>query len=126
MIIAIVGVCASGKSTLVRGLKAAGYNAYNVAQEHSCIKKFWNRWNPDYLIMIDASLQAIKKRRDVTWDESRLTIQHARLQDAKENADLYIKTDSLSKEEVLQTVIDFIRGNGDVEDNHIGGSEKRS
>ena len=43
MVIAIVGVCASGKTTLVQGLKTAGFNAYNVAQEHSCIKKFWNK-----------------------------------------------------------------------------------
>ena len=37
MRIAIVGICASGKTTLVRGLREAGYDAYNVAQEHSCI-----------------------------------------------------------------------------------------
>ena len=32
MRIAIVGICASGKTTLVRGLREAGYDAYNVAQ----------------------------------------------------------------------------------------------
>ena len=37
MKIAIVGVCASGKTTLVAGLREAGYDAYNVAQEHSCV-----------------------------------------------------------------------------------------
>lgn len=116
MIIAIVGVCASGKTTLVEGLNKAGFNAYNVAQEHSGIKKFWNRWCPDFLIMIDATLPAIKKRRKVSWDESRLAIQHERLKDARENADLYIQTDLLGKEEVLNKVIDFIRGNTDVED----------
>lgn len=125
MLIAIVGVCASGKSTLVKALKEAGYNAYNVAQEHSCIKKFWSRWNPDLLIMLDASLDAIKKRRTVSWDRQRLIVQHERLQNAKENADLYIHTDMLGKEEVLQTVIDFIRRNDNVE-YHSGGPEKGS
>lgn len=115
MIIAIVGVCASGKSTLVTELKKAGFNAYNVAQEHSCVKKFWNRHKPDFLIMIDAALPAIKKRRLVNWDQSRLDLQHERLKDAQENADLYIQTDLFSKEEVLQQVINFIRRNTDGE-----------
>lgn len=123
MLIAVVGVCASGKSTLVRNLKEAGFNAYNVVQEHSCIKRFWNRWNPDLLVMIDASLGAIKERRDVTWNENRLKVQHERLRNAKENADLYILTDSLSKEEVLQIVINFIRRNYDG-GNNFAGSKK--
>lgn len=117
MLIAIVGVCASGKSTLVKELNEVGFNAYNVAQEHSCIKKFWNRRGPDFLVMIDASLDAIKNRREIVWGETRLALQYERLRDAKENADLYIQTDLLSKEEVLQKVIDFIRRNSDVEDN---------
>lgn len=123
MLIAIVGVCASGKSTLVKELKEVGLNAYNVAQEHSCIKKFWNQRRPDFLIMIDASLGAIKKRREVAWDETRLELQHGRLRDARENADLYIQTDLLSKEEVLRKVIDFVRRNSDVEDNLTGFKE---
>ena len=50
--VAIVGVCASGKTTLVRGLREAGIDAYNVAQEHSCIHRFWQKHAPDLLIMI--------------------------------------------------------------------------
>lgn len=124
MLVAIVGVCASGKTTLVKGLREAGIDAYNVAQEHSCIKKFWNKKNPDVLVMIDATLSAIKKRRFVTWDEDRLVIQHERLRDARENANLYIQTDELSREEVLQTIINFIRGKNDVKDNDTGFKER--
>lgn len=123
MLIAIVGVCASGKSTLVNGLKARGYNAYNVAQEHSCIKKFWNRWRPDFLIMIDAGLLAIQKRRMVTWNEERLAVQHERLRDAREHADLYIQTDALHEEEVLEMVINFVRRHTNDED-YAGGSKE--
>ena len=108
MSIAIVGVCASGKTTLVKGLKQAGFDAYNVAQEHSCIKKFWNKHQPEFLIMIDADLPAIKKRRLVYWDESRLAAQHERLRDAMEHADLYIQTDALSAEQVLAKVVAFV------------------
>lgn len=117
MLVAIVGVCASGKTTLVESLRSNGIEAYNVAQEHSCIKKFWQKRNPDFLIMIDATLETIKKRRKVTWDQGRLVVQHERLKDARENADLYIQTDSLSKEMVVQKVLDFIRRPNNVENN---------
>ena len=108
MRIAVVGVCASGKTTLVQGLREAGYDAYNVAQEHSGIHDFWNKRHPDILVMIDATLSAIKKRRMVYWDEERLQVQHQRLADARSHADLYIQTDELTAKEVRQKVVAFI------------------
>ena len=108
MKIAIVGVCASGKTTLVAGLREAGYDAYNVAQEHSCVHNFWAKKNPDIVVMIDATLPAIHKRRLVYWGEDRLVTQHKRLADAKAHADLYIQTDELDAEAVRQKVIEFI------------------
>ena len=109
MKIAIVGVCASGKTTLVRGLQEAGYDAYNVAHEHSCIHRFWQKHAPDLLVMIDAHLPAIKKRRVVYWDEERLAVQHKRLADAEAHADLYLQTDDLDAAAVLARVISFIK-----------------
>ena len=109
MKIAIVGVCASGKTTLVAGLKAAGYGAYNVAQEHSCIHNFWAKHHPDILVMIDATMPAIHKRRVVYWDENRLAVQHQRLTDAREHANLYIQTDALSAAAVRARVIAFVK-----------------
>lgn len=108
MRIAIVGVCASGKTTLVKGLKDAGYDAYNVAQEHSGIHNFWNKHHPDILIMIDATLPAIKKRRLVFWDQERLDVQHKRLSDAKAHANLFIQTDAYTADEVREQVIDYV------------------
>lgn len=109
MRIAIVGVCASGKTTLVAGLKAAGYDAYNVAQEHSYVHNFWAKRNPDMLVMIDATMSAIHKRRKVYWDENRLISQHKKLADAKAHADLYIQTDRYNADEVREKVIAFIK-----------------
>lgn len=108
MRIAVVGVCASGKTTLVKGLKDAGYDAYNVAQEHSGIHNFWNKHHPDILVMIDATLSAIKKRRLVYWDQERLDVQHKRLADAKAHANLFIQTDAYNADEVREQVIDYI------------------
>ena len=87
MKIAVVGVCASGKTTLVAGLKAAGFDAYNVAQEHSGIHDFWAKRHPDILVMID----------------------HKRLADARAHADLYIQTDKYNAAEVRDKVIDFVK-----------------
>lgn len=108
MRIAVVGVCASGKTTLVKGLKDAGYDAYNVAQEHSGIHNFWNKHHPDILVMIDATLPAIKKRRLVYWNQERLDVQHKRLADAKAHANLFIQTDAYNADEVREQVIDYI------------------
>ena len=109
MKIAVVGVCASGKTTLVAGLKAAGFDAYNVAQEHSGIHDFWAKRHPDILVMIDATMPAIHKRRVVYWDESRLEVQHKRLADARAHADLYIQTDQYNAQQVRDKVINFIQ-----------------
>lgn len=109
MRIAIVGICASGKTTLVRGLRAAGYDAYNVAQEHSCVHDFWNKHHPDVLVMIDATLAAVHKRRVVYWGQDRIDVQHKRLADARKHADLYIQTDDLDAEAVKNKVIDFLK-----------------
>ena len=109
MRIAIVGICASGKTTLVRGLREAGYDAYNVAQEHSCVHDFWNKKHPDVLVMIDATLKAVKKRRVVYWGQDRIDTQHKRLADARAHADLYIQTDDLDAEAVKNKVIEFLK-----------------
>lgn len=110
MRVIVVGVCASGKTTLVNQLKEWGIDAHNVAQEHSGIKTLWKRKQPDIVIMLDATLASIRRRRHVPWGEERLIVQRERLQDARENADLYLPTDSLTKEQVAQQVAAFVRG----------------
>jgi adenylate kinase len=126
MLVAVVGVCASGKTTLVKRLQELGVDAYNVAQEHSGIKRLWQKKQPDVLVMLDATLPAIQKRRAVSWGEDRLVAQRERLLDAKQHADLFIQTDSLSQEAVAQTVVDYIRRDIQVGQNYSRGFEKRS
>lgn len=116
MRIAVVGVCAAGKTTLVNGLKKSGLDAVNVPQEHSCVKMLWKKHSPDILVMLDAKLATIRKRRTVPWGEERLKIQHERLRTAREQADLYIETDGLTIEEVLRRVVDYARGKDGVND----------
>lgn len=109
MRIIVVGVCTSGKTTLVKFLSGLGIDACNVAQEHSGIKKLWKKKQPDILVMLDATLPVIRQRREVSWGEERLAVQHERLRDAREHADVYIQTDDLTRQEVAQIVLTSIR-----------------
>ena len=108
-LVGIVGVCASGKSTLIAGLKKKGFRTSHIAQEHSYVKDMWKRIaNPDLLIFLDASYPVTVLRRQINWNESDWTEQQRRLIHAHQHADLYIQTDNLSAGEVLQLVTEFI------------------
>lgn len=110
-LIAVVGPCASGKSTLVKALRARGYNAREVAQEHSYVDTMWQRLaKPDLLIFLDVSHEVASQRRvsetsSTWWDELKLRLHHARL-----HADLAVNTDDLSSEEVLDRALCFLEG----------------
>jgi len=114
LLIAVVGPCASGKSCLVEGLRAYGYNAREVVQEHSYVPTMWQRiTRPDFLIYLDVSWKVACQRRlwagvdDVSpswWQE-----QGRRLAHAREHADLYIDTDLLSIQAVLAEALSFLR-----------------
>lgn len=109
MRVVVVGVCASGKTTLVGRLKELGVDAHNVAQEHSGIRKLWQKKQPELLVMLEASLPVIRTRRQVPWGEERLSLQRDRLRDARAHADLLIDTDPLNRDEVLAIVMNRIR-----------------
>jgi len=93
-LIGVVGVCASGKSTLIEGLTGHGYRARHIAQEHSYVKDMWKRTtNPDILIFLDVTFEESLKRR---------------LSHAREHAHLNLDTTPLSIGEVLERVLTFI------------------
>ena len=108
-LIGVVGVCASGKSTLIVGLESRGYRARHIAQEHSYVKDMWKRiTNPDVLIFLDASYPVTVKRRQLNWLEADWAEQQRRLSHAREHADLTIQTDQRNVDEVLAEVLQFI------------------
>ncbi len=109
LLIGIVGPCAAGKSTLIDSLRQLGYNARDIAQEHSFIPDMWQRLtNPDMLIFLDASYPTSLQRRKLDWSEADWQEQQRRLSHAKEHADMYLETDQMTTEEVLQRVLEFI------------------
>ncbi len=110
LVIAVVGPCASGKSTLVRRLRARGYSAREVAQEHSCVETMWRRVaRPDLLIYLDVSQEIAGRRRGSDTDRAWWREVELRLSDARRHADVCVDTDGLSPEEVLDRVLSFLR-----------------
>lgn len=110
-LIKVVGISASGKSTLVKGLRRAGYNTRPVSQEHSHVPDLWQQFDrPAVLIYLDIDLEAQRRRRpDVSWDEANLMIEQTRLAHAREHADLRLNTGQLEAEVVLQLVVAFLQ-----------------
>ncbi len=111
MRIKVVGPCASGKSTLVAGLKRLGYDARSAAQDHSYVPDMWQRLNPpDLLVYLDVSLQGAQRRgrTGFGWDQDYFDEENHRLRHARAHCDLYLPTDDLSEKEVLAQVVDFV------------------
>ena len=107
--IVVVGVCSSGKSSLVRALLGKGYDAGAVAQEHSYVPKLWQRSRPGVLVYLDAGIHTIRGRGRPRWRQSSLDEEHRRLQHARDNCNLYIATDGLSPEDVASRVVTFLK-----------------
>ena len=112
MRIKVVGPCASGKSVLVARLQQLGYDACSAAQDHSFVPDMWRRLNPpDLLIYLDVSVEEARTRGRIGtgWDQAYLDEQHDRLRHARVHCSLYLPTDCLSEEDVLEKVLHFLR-----------------
>jgi deoxyadenosine/deoxycytidine kinase len=109
--VAVVGACASGKSTLVAALNEAGYEARHVAQEHSYVPAMWQRISrPDVLIYLDLEYRTLAARRPwLDFRPEHLTEQNRRLEHAREHCHLYIDTNQLNSEEVQGQALSFLR-----------------
>ncbi len=109
--IGVVGPCAAGKSTLIAALKAQGYTARHIAQDHSFVPDMWRKIvNPDVLIYLDVSYTVSGERRPMPWSEREFNQQLARLEHARQHADLYINTDGATPESVFSNSLAFLQG----------------
>lgn len=103
--IAIVGPCASGKTSLAKALRARGLDARQIAQEHSYVPDMWARLTrPDILICLHASYEVCTRRKSLGWTRPEYEDQVSRLRHARHNCHLFLITDDLSPEEVVQQV----------------------
>lgn len=110
--IGVVGPCAAGKTTLIQGLRALGYQARHIAQEHSYVPQMWKRLtNPDILVYLDVSYPITIQRRKLDWTIQEYSEEIHRLLHARQHAHYYVNTDSLSPEDVLNQVLSFLKNN---------------
>jgi chloramphenicol 3-O-phosphotransferase len=109
--VAVVGPCASGKSTLVEALREAGYDARHPAQEHSYVKDMWQRLvDPDALIYLDLSHAAYRQRRPKDdAGPGYLEMQRERLAHARAHADVVVDTTGMTVEAVRELVLTELR-----------------
>ena len=108
--IALVGPCASGKSTLADALLSEGYEVRHVAQDHSFVPDMWRRVSkPDVLVYLGVDYESIKNRRPkTTLKPVDLVEQERRLAHARNHCDLYIDTSPLTPEEVREKALEFL------------------
>ncbi len=112
LLIGVVGACGSGKSTLISALDRLGYRTRHIAQEHSYVKDMWKRLtNPHVLIFLQVSYEVASQRRRLNWTEADYLEQQRRLAHARQHADLFIDTDLLSPQQVLDRVLVFLTRN---------------
>ncbi len=108
-LIGLVGPCKSGKTILKQALEQRGYRVRHIAQEHSFAPSMWRDIaNPDVLIFLDVSYPLTLKRGLPNWQESEYQEEQRRLAHARQHADLYIHTDALTPDEVLQQVLGLV------------------
>ena len=106
MKVAVVGVCASGKSTLVKALQQFGIEAVDVAQEHSLVQHMWQAiTRPDVLIFLDANQETVRARWPYQGDVDFVDEQVRRLAHARAHADIVLCVDALNAQHVLARVL---------------------
>lgn len=105
MRIAVVGTCASGKSTIVDELRGHGYDAFVVSQEHSIVLDLWNHQRPDKLVYLQADYQTVQQRRGQSWPRWIYDAQIERLRDAQQNASIIIDTGILTVDEAIAQIL---------------------
>ncbi len=112
-VIKVVGMSASGKSTLVEELRRRGYDVRPVSQEHSNVPSLWRHFEkPQWLIFLNVSLEAQRARRpDVSWSGQWHRTEQLRLQQARDHADIVIDTSQMTPVSVAELTVLFLERN---------------
>jgi len=109
--IVIVGPCAAGKSSLAEGLRQAGWQARQIAQEHSYVANMWQVLSqPDILVFLDAQFETCTRRKSLDWTPADYQAQQERLAHARQHCDFYLATDALSADQVLERTLSWLGG----------------
>ncbi len=112
-IIGIVGVCGSGKTTLISRLNEEGIPCRHIAQEHSYVQSMWQQLvDPDFLIYLEVSYESTVTRKKLNWTLSEFEEQRRRVQHARDHADLLLDTDLLTIDQEVEMVLSGLKTAG--------------
>jgi thymidylate kinase len=112
-LIGIVGPCSAGKSTLIGKLHEKGIQCRHIAQEHSYVPDMWQRIvDPLVLIYLDVSYDVSMRRKQLNMTPKEFDEQIARLDHARQHADIYLQTDLLKPGEVLEAILANLEDRG--------------
>ncbi len=101
--VAVIGPCASGKTSVAAGLRQQGLNSWSVGQEHSDVTDLWNSKHPDFLVYLHICLTTLRLRRNnASWPEWIYLLQLERLSHGRSNANVIINTNVLDLEQVVR------------------------
>ena len=105
-LIGIVGPCSAGKSTLIGKLHKKGFHCRHIAQEHSFVPNMWQKViNPIVLVYLDVSYDVSMRRKKINMNAQEFDEQLARLNHARQYADIYLHTDPFTPEEVVEAIL---------------------
>lgn len=77
------------------------------------MQTMWQRINqPNWLVFLDVSYPESLRRRNLDWTVEEYQEQQRRLAHAREHADFYLMTDTLTPEQVAEQVTAFLAGMG--------------
>lgn len=111
MRVVLVGICGSGKTALAQGLRRLGYEVRECGQEHSEVPYMWRVMSqPDVLIYLDASEEVTCRRGQRHYVPGHVETQRRRLANARAHCDLYVMTNDLTAEQVLERASRFLAG----------------
>jgi ABC-type glutathione transport system ATPase component len=112
LLVGIVGPCGAGKTTLAKNLGRMGIKTRAIAQEHSYVPYMWQKiTNPTVLVFLDASYKVTCRRRSLDWSEDDYLEQHHRLRHARQHANLYLFTDGLTPQQIVDEVLKYLDNN---------------
>ena len=106
--IIVVGPCASGKTTLVAGLRRLGYQAEVCGQEHSDVATLWRHTDPDVVVALAVDLATVRRRRGDEWPEWLYQVQRRRLRGAEAAAAITVDATRLDEDAVLSRVTELL------------------
>lgn len=66
--------------------------------------------SPDILIFLDASFETCTRRKRLDWTIDDYQAEQVRLRHARKHCDLYLETDELSPDEVLERALAYLSG----------------